>query len=372
MDSVYDDTNISPVKWNNFNSYDLASIVYQKDNSIYLFTKENTMETNELLLKSSDTVRYYSPTATYSRTYKQNSWQTVLNLSAIQTDIFNNRKIVVLERNLSTNHDSTYIVDEGAVNNPQYQFADYDRQLTYEKITNGKSLIYSYNDYSNGPSLLTLNDSLDGDFTNLQTENSPRPIIDIFNKRSYINFFPYTYNFRKDNISSIFIYRGFNTTKDTMFITKVKKPAVAVELLGYFNHEINYAVWEDSLDVNIKLFVLRVDPFFPDGITQKNVPDRFILSQNYPNPFNPTTTIKYSIPNLETRHASSLHVTLKVYDILGREVATLVNEEKPPGNYKVTFDASHTEHGQSLASGVYLYRLQAGSFNETKKLILLK
>jgi len=88
-------------------------------------------------------------------------------------------------------------------------------------------------------------------------------------------------------------------------------------------------------------------------------PNSYNLAQNYPNPFNPTTTIQYSIP----QHSN---VTLKVYDILGNEVATLVNEEKGRGVYSVSFDASQ------LSSGIYLYRLQAGSFIETKKMILLR
>ncbi len=89
------------------------------------------------------------------------------------------------------------------------------------------------------------------------------------------------------------------------------------------------------------------------------IPEEFYLSQNYPNPFNPTTTIRYSIPQ-------NSKVTLKVYDILGREVATLVNEAKQPGNYEVAFN------GSGLASGIYFYRLQAGNFSATKKLILMK
>ncbi len=88
-----------------------------------------------------------------------------------------------------------------------------------------------------------------------------------------------------------------------------------------------------------------------------------MLHQNYPNPFNPVTKILYSIPNQSM-------VTLKVYDILGKEVATLVNEEKPTGSYKVEFD------GSNLTSGIYLYKLTAsggaGNFTETKKLVLLK
>ena len=94
----------------------------------------------------------------------------------------------------------------------------------------------------------------------------------------------------------------------------------------------------------------------------------FNLSQNYPNPFNPITVIEYTIPNVETLHATSQmqNVTLKVFDLLGREVATLVNEQKKPGNYQVKFDASN------LSSGLYFYKIQAGNFNQVRKMMLLK
>ncbi|MHB8335839.1 MAG: T9SS type A sorting domain-containing protein [Ignavibacteriaceae bacterium] len=92
---------------------------------------------------------------------------------------------------------------------------------------------------------------------------------------------------------------------------------------------------------------------------QNNLPSNFTLEQNYPNPFNPTTTINYSV-------SKTSMVTIKVYDILGNEVASLMNEERPAGRYSVNFNAS------KLASGVYFYRMQAGSFVETKKLILMK
>jgi len=85
----------------------------------------------------------------------------------------------------------------------------------------------------------------------------------------------------------------------------------------------------------------------------------FQLEQNYPNPFNPYTTIKYSIPNQS-------NVTIKVYDLLGREIATLVNEEKLAGEYEVEFNAA------KLSSGIYLYKIQAGDFISTKKMILIK
>ena len=98
-----------------------------------------------------------------------------------------------------------------------------------------------------------------------------------------------------------------------------------------------------------------------------NIPKEFGLEQNYPNPFNPTTTIQFSVPNRSS-------VTLKIFDILGREVATLVDDEREPGEYKVQFDAS------AFASGVYFYRIHARAadgeggetFVRTKKLMLLK
>jgi len=96
------------------------------------------------------------------------------------------------------------------------------------------------------------------------------------------------------------------------------------------------------------------------------LPKDYSLEQNYPNPFNPTTKIKYSIP-VETRHASSLqNVQLKIYDILGNEVVTLVNEQKAAGNYEVDFNAN------GYSSGVYYYQLRAGEFVQSKKMVLIK
>ncbi len=88
-------------------------------------------------------------------------------------------------------------------------------------------------------------------------------------------------------------------------------------------------------------------------------PVNYILFLNCPNPFNPSTTIKYQIPEFS-------FVTIKVYDVLGNEVATLISEEKPAGGYEIEFD------GSSLPSGIYFYWLHAGAFTETKKMILLK
>jgi hypothetical protein len=103
--------------------------------------------------------------------------------------------------------------------------------------------------------------------------------------------------------------------------------------------------------------------FAPDASAIREVagalPDRFALHQNYPNPFNPKTGVRFQVPGVSD-------VKLVVYDLLGREVAVLVNEKKAPGRYEVQFD------GKGLASGVYLYRLTAGTFSQVRKMVLLR
>ena len=148
---------------------------------------------------------------------------------------------------------------------------------------------------------------------------------------------------------------------------------------GKFTLEVNkpidiwvgYVVGQGSNALNsisvARDYAQNVQTYFNTNFTNGTVSDvddfsavtEYSLSQNYPNPFNPSTNIQYAI-------SSTQFVTLKVYDLLGREVATLVNEEKTTGSYEVEFN------GNNLTSGIYFYKLQAGSFVETKKMILIK
>jgi len=132
-------------------------------------------------------------------------------------------------------------------------------------------------------------------------------------------------------------------------------PRIAVD-----NNKGIYVVWMDKRNGNDKY-----DIFFSrnDNLTAVNNEnhrsDKFSLSQNYPNPFNPSTNIKYQIPK-------SGHVTLKIYDILGKEVISLINKEQPAGSYEITFNASN------LTSGIYFYRLTTNNFTEIKRMALIK
>ncbi len=130
-----------------------------------------------------------------------------------------------------------------------------------------------------------------------------------------------------------------------------------LKLSAHTNLEVNRSLADTYTDLKtLQKRTSSAKPLTPE--TQSAVTE-YGLAQNYPNPFNPTTQISYQLPG-------NSMVRLEVFDLLGRKVQTLVNEQKQAGRYTVSFDASH------LASGVYIYRLQAGDFTQSKQLFLIK
>lgn len=136
-----------------------------------------------------------------------------------------------------------------------------------------------------------------------------------------------------------------NTFTPSKLIIGISKDAGSQDTFYIATTKCVYKVWAS--------FLLNT------GNQSTSLPLKFSLSQNYPNPFNPTTTISYNVKSYQV-------IKLVVYDILGKEVAMLVNEKQKPGEYEVTFD------GSAFPSGVYFYKLQAGEFTETKKMVFLK
>jgi hypothetical protein len=121
----------------------------------------------------------------------------------------------------------------------------------------------------------------------------------------------------------------------------------------------------DSLISQNQNLVYLVRHIVGINVISSSVPSEYKLFQNYPNPFNPVTKIKFDIAKKEDRIQNS-EVKLKIYDITGREIITLVNEQLQPGTYKVTFD------GSDYSSGIYFYKLSTTDFTDTKRLVLLK
>ena len=154
-------------------------------------------------------------------------------------------------------------------------------------------------------------------------------------------------------------------TPDTISISSIA-PGATAGPANDVNVTVNSHLFSGVLDLNFEI-MSGGWTYWKDTVSQvvtgvddiKQAPLSYDLSQNYPNPFNPSTTIKYSVPR-------TAFVSLKVYDVLGREVAALVNEEKSAGNYEAKWNA------ENFASGIYLYKIQTGSFTQTKKMIYLK
>ncbi len=148
--------------------------------------------------------------------------------------------------------------------------------------------------------------------------------------------------------------------------------SVTIETAVSWDIDIGISNWDQSKGNYV--FLNTTDPVYAKP--EENLPDGFVLYQNYPNPFNPSTKIKYTIPSVTLSGVEGSLVTLKVYDVLGNEVATLVNEEKPAGTYELEFSAKGGSasggNAYSLTSGIYFYQLKAGNIISIKKMILLK
>jgi photosystem II stability/assembly factor-like uncharacterized protein len=133
--------------------------------------------------------------------------------------------------------------------------------------------------------------------------------------------------------------------------------------INFINMNSGWAVGNNGIIIN------TTNGGEPIGIKpiSSNVPESFLLYQNYPNPFNPSTKIKFQIPVFPLmKGVRGMSVRLSIYDLLGREIATLVNEQLQPGTYEVEWD------GGNYSSGVYFYKLEAGSFTDTKKMLMIK
>lgn len=132
---------------------------------------------------------------------------------------------------------------------------------------------------------------------------------------------------------------------------------IAAQLIAQGSSNLNSVTKLKALSDSIKnfynLYILDTNDYRPI------IPDTYFLFQNYPNPFNPGTTIKYQIPE-------AINVSIKVYDIRGRFISEIVNSFQQPGIYELKWN------GAGYASGIYFYRLKAGNFTETKKMVLVK
>ncbi len=369
-DSSADDINPVPVKYDIYD--EPSSILYQKNNTIYFLGLNDTLLENIPVLEGNDSLKYSSFSASFGYSVVNNKRHKFLLTAAIRTNNSNQKVLIEDHKDLDSSYSFTYVIDKGDLSNPRYQLLSYYLGLTFDKIKDTVKSVNYFNPWADiePVEMFIFNDTLKGDFGNLNTEDFRELIIDKINisAHEYL-YLPYAYKYEDKGNSYVGVYKGRKEDKDTLFYTKAGFTNPVIGMVGFDNnyHEIHYAVWEDSIDGNIKLMGYRTVTDLPMAVNKNPVLENFKLYQNYPNPFNPSTTISYTVPE-------RLYVTLKVYDILGKQVATLVNEEKSAGTYHVEFTTHSllptTNH--LLSSGIYFYRLQAGNYISVKKMILIK
>jgi hypothetical protein len=235
----------------------------------------------------------------------------------------------------------------------------------------GPTLSYTTNDI-NGESNIILIQELSQPIDTLKLFDYPLYNYDNFlaqvplmitKKRDFYSYIPYTYTASRSD--SLFIRMnkldGLYAQQDTLVNTKVFNNNLYLGSFGTINgNEIYYTIWEDSIAGHVQLFGKRY--LYPiGGVNDNYSPSSFALYQNYPNPFNPGTVINFKLLHHDK-------VTLAVYDLMGRQVCTLINEDKSAGNYSINFDSRKF----NLSSGVYFYKLVTGGNSQVKKMILLK
>ena len=361
-DSTGDEVNPSFINYPIFSGKDsLLKILFEKNNSVYLFTKTSTGNKFDLIFQGSNSIKYSQPTGIFTTIWTGNTNVEGYRIAAKMNEN-NVQKIISIFLPLNLQADTNIVlIDSGDVNNPKFkQTEEYSQlSLTYEKDDN----IYLENDYSLPNNMFVpLRDNITGRIYNLSSIILARPVFKtLFKKSDFYLQFPYTFVNYHDDSTFIYLDKDDWYFRDIFIYTKVKDNYPEAGIAGFNTEgykEIDYILWTDSTDGMIELYGKRFD-YVLGGVNEESHLKSFFLYQNYPNPFNPFTTIKYSIP-----HAS--YVIIKVFDILGKELLTLVNESKSAGNYSVNFN------GSNLPSGIYFYRMQAGNFVSTKKFVLLK
>lgn len=345
------------------NLYDIE-ILYERDNSIYLYQQTETIINNEVIFSGDSSNKFIQPTGVY---YQRGiGFNLFLYIAAVSKPNDTTSIIVYRYKNINDSiwspiykaYDSGY-----CVNSNFYDVFSQDCPLSFEKVTDDKKQVYIIPSIENfGQNFNAVPLILDSNFSTSDFKMFEYGIV----SKNQNNL---SYNVWGPNglklISNDTTYIGHIFYLSVLFplaYTKVPSTRLGLGNLGYHvNGAVSYCIWEDSSNGRINLFGFL--EYYPLGkVGDKIHANNFELYQNYPNPFNPKTIIRYELLSRD-------FVALKVFDVLGNEIATIVNEEKDAGKYEFLFDASDFD---GLASGIYVYRLMVGDNSLSKKMVLLK
>lgn len=344
-------------------SEDSVRFLYSLNNSVYYATWKDTIIRNLPIFNGNDSTIYSS----YSASFYWIGWgdpRTGHYIVAQKNKSGQYPQIVYrLLRPDGELGPETILAESPTLRNPSFSVMNFISTLHYEDTLNGKQniLVLEGWPFSSGIAY-PLKNNIDGDLSDFIS--APIYIVtrDQIQKNSSDIFLYEAHSFKLTTGEETFIRvnsQDFWFHPDTLLLTRVNDTPVDVCELGmYLSYVVFYTAWEDSLDGKIKIIGKR-HLFDISSVRDDKNNLSFQLHQNYPNPFNPVTNIRY---NLTERG----FVVIKVFDVLGNELKTIVNTEQDAGEYVVNFDASE------FSSGVYFYRMQINDSFQTRKMVLIR
>jgi hypothetical protein len=366
--SISEEYNLSPFYANEpyfpMNNY----ILFQRSDTVIVLEYAESLITEYPVFVNTPQYQYSDYIGVYYNNFSGNYPRMGIHVIAVETDSSGKKNLISKYKPLNGVWDIKNIIKEDCnCSHPIFQFYEFMPYLIFEDSTESGIRPFIVSDWEYLKDIDTIPYLPDGDITNFRIDR-PDMITSKFSGSDQLEYYPHSYFLKNEDGFMLRVNRQElgSFVEDTLINIKYNSSKMALDALGIYDEEIFYTIWEDSSDGHIHLFGRR--QLYPVGaVSDEKGIDGFMLEQNYPNPFNPTTSIQYAI-------GSRQFVTLKVFDVLGNEIATLVNEEKPAGEYEVEFDA------RGLASGIYFYQLRAGGSDinsektmiQTKKMILIK
>lgn len=369
-DSLLDETNPHMVA-SGYPFQFVLGVTYEKAGSVYLYYEMDSTKVTEKMFDATDVDSYEYRNASCAL-YLNGITRNVFGTVAAEKRFQNGEKRIVYRMKAydsSTWDNEKYLYDSTIITISPNMFSDGERPLTFfETVVDGKRKLKAFlhqDDYNNPDRAVDISNS---SYETFNFSIEPIKMITKHFEKSFYSIGQSIYQIKTEgkNYLRPSFYSDKYPYKDSLIELKFIEPNLTTSNLGYLGSYLwAYSVWEDSSNNGkIQLFGSS-GAYNMSGIENETSPQDFTLYQNYPNPFNPETVISFQL-------SVRSNVSLKIFDVLGREVATLVNEEKPAGEYQVLFNNQLITNHQLLSSGVLFYQLKVGNRLQTKSMLLLK